>query len=129
MFYTRFKVFNTQSFAPTTFCSPALDLNPNSILCMVIAYRFTKNSSRYMLKFGRKGTPENELTTQYFLDHNSFVLYSYDTNSKYWHSKTCEQSERTIYGDQMVCLTLRLSETFIDYRMPGTFFFYFPPLM
>ena len=88
----------------------ALDLADNSYICLFSCYNNHLATNIRTLKIKQKNT---DITTDIKLDHNSIILFSLDTNSKYLHKIVLD--ENYINNDEWLGITFRLSKTFIKF--------------
>jgi hypothetical protein len=88
----------------------ALDLADNSYICLFSCYNNHLATNIRTLKIKQKNT---NITTDIKLDHNSIVLFSLDTNSKYLHKIVLDENH--INNDEWLGITFRLSKTFIKF--------------
>lgn len=87
----------------------SLDLATDSYICLFSCYNnpFIKNKRK--LKIKDKATGQS---SEIILDHNSIVLFSVSTNSKFLHKIILEANGN---NEQWLGLTFRLSKTFIKF--------------
>lgn len=91
----------------------ALDLNEESFICLYSCYNnpLTKNVRKLRIK--EKGTDQ---CSDIILDHNSVVLFSVHTNSKYWHKIILEPHSFSDDDTYWLGITFRQSKTFIYFK-------------
>ena len=96
----------------------ALDLNQNSFICIFSCYNdpLTTNLRKLIIK--------DKISKQSYdivLDHNSIVIFSVDTNSKYLHKIILEDNSSSDIS--WLGVTFRQSKTFITFINELPYFF------
>jgi hypothetical protein len=89
-----------------------LDLDENSYICLFTCYN--NPETKYLRKLKIKNKTTNECS-DIVLDHNSFVIFSTDTNKKYLHKIILENPQpenKEIWSG----ITFRKSKTFIFFN-------------
>jgi len=90
----------------------ALDLKEDSYICVFSCYENQSDTNNYRrLRIRQKNTEKEE---DIVLDHNSIVIFSMDTNSKFQHKIILENNNSKL-SNKWCGLTLRLSKTFIKF--------------
>jgi hypothetical protein len=87
----------------------ALDLDPDSYICLFSCYNNIETKDIRSLKIKNKSTDE---LSEIKLTHNSIVLFSVNTNSKNLHKIVLD---KITSDDIWIGLTFRLSKTFIQF--------------
>ena len=96
-----------------------LDVKPNSFIGIYSCYEEPNNVTEHSL---RKLKIQNKTTKEEFeiaLTHNSFILFSVETNSKFLHKITLEQvpnKKNKHAPNRWMGLTFRESKTFITFK-------------
>lgn len=90
----------------------ALDLDPDSYICLFSCYNNSETKDVRTLKIKNKLAEKLEETEEIKLAHNSIVLFSVKTNSNYLHKIILDNSST---NDIWLGLTFRLSKTFIKF--------------
>lgn len=91
----------------------SLDLAPKSYICLFSCYKNPKAKNIRILHVVNKETKEE---TKIYLYHNSFVMFSTDTNQKYVHKIVLEQQEKILDNSEWLGLTMRMSKTYITFK-------------
>jgi hypothetical protein len=87
----------------------ALDLDPDSFICLFSCYNNPETKDIRSLKIINKSTAE---PSEIKLTHNSIVLFSADTNKKYLHKIVLDNGST---NDFWMGMTFRLSKTLIQF--------------
>lgn len=95
----------------------ALDLSDNSHICIFSCYRKATTGNLRTLRIKNKETND---CFDIPLKHNSCVLFSTDTNSRYLHKIILQKQSRD--NDEWLGITLRQSKTFVYYDDGKVFF-------
>jgi len=92
----------------------ALDLVDNSYICLFSCYENQNILNKYRkLRIKQKNTEIEEDIT---LEHNSIVMFSLDSNSRFQHKIILENNKKDSQTSNKWCgITLRLSKTFIKF--------------
>ena len=97
----------------------ALDLDQNSFICLFSCYQNPSDTNTRILRIKNKTTlqeqdPDRHQNTSFHddisLDHNSIVLFSYDTNLNYLHKIISQTGSNDVW----LGVTFRFSKTFIN---------------
>jgi len=88
----------------------ALDLQPDSYICLFSCYEKSKPNNFRKLKIENKTNKEQ---SEVILDHNSCVLFNTTTNQQHRHSIVLEGPGS---GCRWLGITFRLSKTFVDFE-------------
>ena len=95
----------------------ALDLDDNSYICLFSHYSNPSTTSLRKLKVKSK---INDEQTEIILDHNSIVLFTVETNSKYLHKIMLDKNNSK---DEWLGITFRKSKTFIFFNNELPYFY------
>jgi hypothetical protein len=93
----------------------ALDLNDNSYIALYSCYNNVNVDDNNKRKLVIKNKETNEIENKIILDHNSVILFSVETNSKYLHKIVLEHNNKINEEIEWLGLTFRESKTFIKY--------------
>jgi len=92
----------------------ALDLEPNSYICIFSCYKSLNNLRKLVVK----NKFQNKIVDEILLDDNSIVLFSLDTNSTHLHQiKNVENEMNNTIEEKnnWLGITFRLSKTFVKF--------------
>lgn len=93
----------------------ALDLLDNSYIALYSCYNNINVDDNNKRKLVIKNKETNEIEDKIILDHNSVILFSVETNSKYLHKIVLEHNNKIDEEIEWLGLTFRESKTFIRY--------------
>jgi hypothetical protein len=88
----------------------ALDLEENSFICIFSCYNDPNTTNLRKLVIKNKNKPD---TKTIVLDHNSFVIFSTETNSKHLHKIVLDNN--SLPNTSWLGITFRQSKTFISF--------------
>jgi len=99
----------------------ALDLDDSSFICLFSCYNNPSTKHIRKLRIKEKATGES---FDIVLDHNSIVIFSVDTNSKYWHKIIFDYHHNQNDNDTLwLGVTFRQSKTFIYFKNEIPYFY------
>lgn len=93
----------------------ALDLQDNSYIALYSCYNNINVDDNNKRKLVIKNKETNEIEDKIILEHNSVILFSVETNSKYLHKIVLEHNNKIDEKIEWLGLTFRESKTFIRY--------------
>lgn len=107
------ETYNSEYFSMGFHSDQALDLDPNSYICLFSCYNIIPDQKNTRIL--RIKNKESNEQIDIMLEHNSVVIFSTETNKKYLHKIILPTNE----GDNGVVwtgLTLRMSKTFVQFH-------------
>lgn len=93
----------------------ALDLQDNSYIALYSCYNNINVDDNNKRKLVIKNKETNEIEDKIILEHNSVILFSVETNSKFLHKIVLEHNNKIDEEIEWLGLTFRESKTFIKY--------------
>ena len=90
----------------------SLDLAENSYICLFSSYKNPKAKNIRILHVVNKETGQE---AKYPLLHNSYTLFSTETNQKHVHKIVLEEQQKVLDDGEWLGLTMRLSKTYIHF--------------